>query len=422
MPLISSMEWIQNRHAALQVAADGPAAFLHPDQIKSVSRLVASMDGYEPTPLVSLSSLADHWGLQAIYVKDESKRFGLNAFKVLGGIHAIANVICQRLGVDLSEMTFQQMISPETREKLGDLIFVTATDGNHGRGIAWAARQLGQKAVVFMPKGSSAYRLEMIRREGAEASITDMNYDDAVRHARDYAQVHGGIVVQDTAWEGYKEIPLWIMQGYAVIMEEISRQLEEMGELPPTHVFLQAGVGSFAGAIQGYLAAKWGEQRPQTIVVEPDQAACYYRTASIDDGMPHAVTGDMNTIMAGLACGEPNVLGWEILHRYTQTFVSCDDALAARGMRILAAPLKGDPVVVSGESGAVGMGVLAAIVGGHAGRDHLAAVFQMNAASRILIISTEGDTDPDQYRRIVWEGAYPSANDNEETANGDKAV
>ncbi|MEN1759605.1 diaminopropionate ammonia-lyase [Anoxynatronum sibiricum] len=408
MPLTNSMEWMMNPRFEQQVSEDGPAAFLHPERIEAVNRLVSSMEGYVPTPLVNLPALAGFWGLGAIYVKDESKRFGLNAFKVLGGIHAVANVICRRLGVGMNDMTFQQLISEETREKLGDLLFVTATDGNHGRGIAWAARQLGQRAVVFMPKGSSARRLEMIQREGAEASITEMNYDDAVRHAREYAQAHDGIVVQDTAWEGYEEIPAWIMQGYAVMMEEISGQLKELGKLPPTHVFLQAGVGSFAGAIQGYLAAKWGEHRPQTVVVEPDQADCYFRTASIDDGMPHAVTGDMATIMAGLACGEPNLLGWKILRKYTRAFVSCADPLAARGMRILAAPMAGDPVVVSGESGAVGMGVLAEMMQQNTNGERLAKALQMNAESRILIISTEGDTDPDQYRRIVWEGAYPS--------------
>lgn len=400
-------QWIINPHRVNEVDENGPAAMLHPNIIRPARKLVESIDNYEPTPLVKLEHLAAYWGLDKVYVKDESKRFGLNAFKVLGGIYAVANVICQKLGVDVKDMTYQQLVSKEVKEKVGDLLFVTATDGNHGRGIAWAARQLGQKSVVFMPKGSSQHRLKMIQDEGAEASITELNYDDAVRHANEYAELHGGIMVQDTAWEGYEEIPVWIMQGYAVLMDEVKELLEVENELPPTHVFLQAGVGSFAGGVQGYLAQAWKENRPKTVVLEPDEADCYYRTALVDDGKPHAVTGHMETIMAGLACGEPNEIGWKILRAYASAFVSCPDELAARGMRILAAPLPGDPQVVSGESGAIGAGFLAELMTKDSMKP-LREKLSINAISRVLIISTEGDTDPEQYRKIVWEGEYPS--------------
>lgn len=399
-------QWIVNSTAAASTKTDGPAVFLHPDRVQSARQLVRGMNEYTPTPLVDLPGLANTWGLQSVQVKDESKRFGLNAFKVLGGIYAVANVICQKLGVGIEEMNFSTLTSSEVREKLGDMVFVTATDGNHGRGIAWAARQLGQRSVVFMPKGSSAYRLEMIRREGAEASITELNYDDAVRHAKKYADTNGGTMVQDTAWEGYEEIPVWIMQGYAVIMDEIREALEKEGQKPPTHVFLQAGVGSFAAAIQGYLAENWREDRPVTVILEPDQADCYYRTAKINDGMPHAVSGHMETIMAGLACGEPNLIGWRILRTYAHAFVSCPDHLAARGMRVLAAPLPGDSQVISGESGAIGIGFLGELMS--PSLEELRQQLKVDGQSRILVISTEGDTDPAHYRRIVWEGAYPS--------------
>ena len=194
---------------------------------------------------------------------------------------------------------------------MGEITFVTATDGNHGRGVAWAANQLGQKAVVYMPKGSSQIRLENIRKENAEASIIDGNYDDAVRLADEMARKHGWVVIQDTAWDGYEDIPTWIMQGYGTLIDEAFEQLKEHSVEKPTHVFLQAGVGSFAGAVQGYLAAKFGHDRPITIIVEPDDANCLYRSAI--SGERQIVDGDMPTIMAGLACGEPNTISWEVL-------------------------------------------------------------------------------------------------------------
>ena len=205
---------------------------------------------------------------------------------------------------------------------------------------AWAARQLEQKAVVFMPKGSSKVRLENIRKEGAKASITELNYDDAVRLANNYAEEHNAVMIQDTAWEGYENIPTWIMQGYATLIDEAIEQIKNHGEERPTHVFLQAGVGSFAGAVQGYLESVYGEYRPITIIVEPNEAACIYKSAKQNDGKPHAVTCCMPTIMAGLACGEPNTIGWGILRDYSDMYISCPDYVTARGMRILGNPMQ----------------------------------------------------------------------------------
>ena len=200
---------------------------------------------YEPTPLAELKETAKYLGLGNIYVKDESFRFGLNAFKVLGGSHAIGKYLAGILGKELSEISYDLLVSDETREKLGDITFVTATDGNHGRGVAWTANQFKQKSVVYMPKGSAEERLNNIKAAGADASITDMNYDDAVRLANKNAQEKGWVLVQDTAWEGYEEIPTWIMQGYGTMGLEALEQMPEK----PTHIFLQAGVGSMAAAI-----------------------------------------------------------------------------------------------------------------------------------------------------------------------------
>lgn len=385
----------------------GRAPVFSEEEIRIVRNFHKSFAQYRVTPLHALDRLARDLGVGKIWIKDESFRFGLNAFKVLGASFAIGKYLGERMGLPIEELTFDQLSSPEIKGKLGTLTFVTATDGNHGRGVAWAARQLGQRSVVFLPKGASPIRVENIRGEGAEAYVTEYNYDDTVRHAARYAEEMGGVVVQDTAWPGYEDIPRWIMQGYVTIMAEALDQIEASGEEPPTHVFLQAGVGSFAGSMLGYLVSRFGEERPFTIIMEPETAACIYKSAVINDGKPHAVGGDLATIMAGLSCGEPNTISWEILRDYADMYVSCPDHVAARGVRILASPLPGDPQVISGESGAVGMGPLSLL----AAREELKEMrdlLQLDTSSRVLIISTEGDTDPVTYRKIVWDGAFPS--------------
>src|SRR5699024_8592576 len=208
---------------------------------------------YTRTPLLSLDNLAEHLDVGRIHVKDESKRFGLNAFKVMGGIYAIGKYIANRLDRDIGDLSFEELQSAEVKEKLGDVTFISATDGNHGKGVAWAARELGQKAVIYMPNGSSEKRLQAIRDEGATAEMTDVNYDETVRICADLAEENNWIMVQDTAWEGYDQIPFWVMQGYASIAKEIVDELEARDEGPPTHVILQAGVGSFAAGIAAYL-------------------------------------------------------------------------------------------------------------------------------------------------------------------------
>ena len=228
--------------------------FLSVEQAAEVCRFHRSCAAYRETPLVSLEHLARQLGVESIQVKDESFRFGLNAFKALGASYAAGRYLAQRLGVEPGEMTFFRAVSPETRTAVGDITFVTATDGNHGRGVAWTARQLGQKSVVYMPRGSALERLENIRAEGARADIIDGTYDQAVRLAREAADREGWVLMQDTAWEGYTQIPTWIMQGYMTMADEAAEQLPQ----PPTHVFLQAGVGAMAGAVTGYLAIALG--------------------------------------------------------------------------------------------------------------------------------------------------------------------
>ena len=375
------------------------------EQAQRVRHFHQSFPEYSVTPLVKLEVLAEELGVQSIYVKDESYRFGLNAFKVLGGSYAIAREIGRLLGLKEEELTLDRLLASDVKERLGTLTFVTATDGNHGRGVAWTAQRLGHRAVVFMPKGTEAERLENIRRLGAEASITNVNYDDTVRLARAYAAEHKGIIVQDTSWEGYDEVPLHIMQGYTTMGSEIVEQLQAYGNIKPTHVFLQAGVGAMAGAMAGFIADYYKERRPLITIVEPNQADCIYRTALANDGQLHTVGGALDSIMAGLCCGEPCSLGWRQLAAYADNFVAMPDRAAALGMRVLGSPMGSDAAVVAGESGAAGFGLAIAALW-EQDLAELKRSLQLDAKSVILCISTEGATDVANYRRIMWEGAW----------------
>ena len=378
-------------------------SYLTKKDMQKVKRFHESIDGYKETPLVKLDNLAKYMGLKGFYVKDESYRFGLNAFKVLGGSYSMGRYLAQKLGKANEEVLYKEIISKETKNKLGDVTFYTATDGNHGRGVAWTANKLNQKSVVLMPKGSALTRLNNIKAEGADASITDLNYDDAVRLANKLAEENNGVMVQDTAWEGYVDIPTHIMQGYGTMAIEAMEQLSGYGVQRPTHIFVQAGVGSLAGAIQGVFASEFKENCPITTVVESDLADCYYKSAIANDGRARFVGGEMQTVMAGLACGEPNILGFEVLKNYAKCFISAPDWVSTKGMRILGAPIKGDTQVISGESGSVTTAVVFEIMTNPEFKD-LKEKLKLDENSQVLVFSTEGDTDPDKFKELVWNG------------------
>ena len=399
---MKEIEWVENKK--INNSEEEILGF-DKKSIKSVLQFHQTLPNYQKTPLIDLKELAKYCGVKKIWVKDESKRFGLNAFKVLGGSYSIGKCLSEILNIDISELPFSVLTSAEIKKKIGNVTFITATDGNHGRGVAWMARHLQQKSVVYMPKGSSEMRLKAIQNEGADASITEFNYDDAVRLANKRANEKNWIMVQDTAWEGYEKIPLWIMQGYSTIMSEIIEELEKNNE-KPTHVFLQAGVGSFAGAMQALLKEIYGLERPISIICEPHGANCIYKSFKENDGKPHNVTGDLKTIMAGLACGEPNTISWEVLKNYSNFSLSCEDSISAKGMRILSSPLGEDKRVISGESGAVGIGAFVTLYEKQDSYKELWEKLNINEESCILCISTEGDTDIDGYRNVVWNGHY----------------
>lgn len=374
------------------------------DKIANVLKFQKTHKQYTETPLVSLDHLSKHLNLASIQVKDESKRFGLNAFKVMGGIYAIGKYIADKLGRNIETISFEELQLKEVKERIGNITFISATDGNHGRGVAWAARELGQKSIIYMPKGSSESRLEAIRNEGAEAKITNVNYDETIKICASLADENGYVMVQDTAWEGYEEIPLWIMQGYASIAMEITEELEKLQAQPPTHIFLQAGVGSFAASIAAYFLQYYGVQNIKIIIIEPDLADCYYQSFANNGGNIEAVTGDMNSIMAGLCCGEPNIRSFKMLKQYAHSFYSCPDSVAALGMRVLGNPISSDDKIISGESGAIPLGLLYYLR--KAGESEEVDEIGLNENSRVLFINTEGNTDPRNYLDIVWKGRY----------------
>ena len=398
-----TIKWAANR---MPSSDDRQLDVMSTENVAKARAFHRSFPQYSITPLAKLDGMAKNLGLGGVYVKDESYRFGLNAFKVLGGSFAMGRYIAQQMGRDVGEMTYEYLTSPAFREEFGQATFFTATDGNHGRGVAWAANKLGQKAVVHMPKGSSQSRYDNIAKEGAKVTIEEVNYDDCVRiAAAEAAETEHGVVVQDTAWEGYEEIPAWIMQGYGTMANEAADQLRQVSVNRPTHVFVQAGVGSLAGAVVGYFTNLYPNDPPKFVVMEARAADCLYQGAVAGDGDPRIVGGDLQTIMAGLACGEPNIISWDILRNHVSAFVSCPDWVSAKGMRMLSAPVKGDPRVISGESGAVGMGLLSTIMQDEDYKE-LREYLELDQSSQVLMFSTEGDTDPDKYKEIVWEGQY----------------
>ena len=364
-------------------------------QAQYALRFHQSLPGYRQTELVSLAGIARERGVDSVFVKDESARFGLKAFKGLGGSYSMFRILCDLFSLDYRSADYATFLDPSIRERCGGVEFVTATDGNHGKGVSWAARLFGCKAHVYMPKGSVEARRRAIEDVGAaDAQITDMNYDQTVQLAASLAEKNGWILIQDTAWDGYEQIPTWIIEGYLTLIQEAVSQLRGK---TPTHIFLQAGVGALAGGMESYLLDRFRGKEPILAVVEPEAAACVYRSALAGDGLPHTVGGDPETIMAGLNCGTPCKIVWPTLRDGSSFFCACADSVAELGMRAYAHPLGADRAVVSGESGAVTYGLLLSILQS----EKLRELFRIGSDSVVLLINTEGDTDPDGYARII---------------------
>lgn len=341
-------------------------AILSVEGARSARAAIAAWPGYGPTPVLSLEGLAAACGIAAIAYKQEGHRFVLRSFKALGGAYAVERLVTQRGSAE-------------------GLTVTCATDGNHGRAVAWGASRLGVKAVIFVHETVSEGRAEAIRAFGAEVRRTPGNYDDAVRASAEAAATHGWTIVSDTSWPGYDLIPRDVMQGYAVIAMEA----EEQG-VDPTHVFVQGGVGGLAAGVLSWFWERQGAKRPTLVVVEPATADCLFQSALA--GHWTTVGGDLVTIMAGLACGEPSQLAWALLWPGADAFVTIPDARAAEAMRALASL-----GIAAGESGVAGLAGLLGVAEDAACR----AALGLDASSRILCIGTEGATDPVIYREIV---------------------
>jgi diaminopropionate ammonia-lyase len=360
-PALSRTEGAREAHELLDEAG-----------FEDAREAITAWDEYGPTPLVDRAGLARLLGVDRVWVKDESERFGLGSFKALGGAYAALCVV---------------------RDGGSSVTITCATDGNHGRAVAWGAKRAGARCVIYLHEGVSASRQEAIEELGAETVRVPGTYDDSFRANLADAAREGWIVVSDTSQEGRAAIPLTIMQGYRLLVEEA---LEQLGDAWPTHVFVQAGCGGLAAAVYAHSASRRGDRPPMTfVVVEPEAAASLYQSAT--KGRPVAVPGDLDTIMAGLAVGEASAPAWRILGPGADFFLTIPDEIIPECMRLLAVGADGDTPVVGGETGVAGLAGLVAVARDGAARGELG----LDARSRVLLVNTEGDTAPDIYRAIV---------------------
>jgi len=358
---------------------------------------IARWPGYAPTPLYALDGLARAAGVAGMLYKQEAGRFGLGSFKALGGAYAVSRLLLRELGSRLGrdDLTVDDLLSGEHREHTQAITVTCATDGNHGRSVAWGAQRFGCRCVIYVHATVSEGRKQAIENYGAQVVRTAGNYDDSVREAAADAARLGRFVVSDTSYPGYMDVPKDVMQGYAVMADEALSQIRAGGGPLPTHVFLQGGVGGLAAAVCAHFWETLGPQRPRFIVVEPDRAACLFESAKA--GRPVAVQGDLDTVMAGLACGEVSLLAWEILRPGAQAFLTVDDEAALDTVRLLASGRYGDTPLVAGESAVAGLtGCLAALAD-----DAARQALGLDGSSRVLFFGSEGATDPGLYRRIV---------------------
>ncbi len=378
-----------------QWAADVSVPFESGD----VLDLHRSLGAYQPTPLVSLPDLAHRLGVGQILVKDESKRFGLKAFKALGASYAIYRFL-------LRHCTEHGRSVPHPRNFYrnpgavdpGRFTFCTATDGNHGRGVAWTARLLRQHAVIFVPDSTVASRVDNIEREGARVVKVEGSYDDTVAAAARQAEANGWQIISDTSWPGYEEIPRWIMAGYTTLFEEVDRSLGPKDKI--NVAIIQAGVGSLAGTAAWHYNQVPGASRPKLAAVEPDDADCLMASIQSENGRIRTITGGQHSIMAGLNCGTPSPVAWPLIRSGFDLFLTISDRAAVEAMRTYHYPQGQDSSIVSGESGAAGLAALTTLMTGTsvlAARENLS----LTPDSTVLLLNTEGDTDPVHYGQVI---------------------
>ena len=372
-----------------------PGVVVLPDNgFRRAKEEIASWPGYAPTPLLKLPDAAEAARVATVHWKDESGRFGLGSFKALGGAYAVVRVLAAELarqGVAPSA-TSAELAEGKHKEATRGITVTCATDGNHGRSVAWGAQRFNCRCVVFVHPGVSKGRRDAIAAYGAEVREVPGTYDDSVRAAKKEAEKHGWFVVSDTSYPGYTEPPRDVMQGYRLLAEEAADQLEK----PPTHVFVPGGVGGLAAAVSVQMRARYGKEAPRLVVAEPDRAACLM--ASCEAGQLTRFDGPLDTLMAGLACGEPSLLAWQELERAAFGYVSIPDEAAVACMKALN---NRQPRIVAGESAVAGLAALLL-----AGRDAFGrTALEIGEDSRVLLLGTEGATDPGLHAKLVGEGS-----------------
>lgn len=382
----------------LAISTKAPPARLHlmralaEEGRVAAGRYLRTIAGYVPTPLVSLPALASERGVAAIHVKDESQRLGLKSFKALGGAYAVATLVLDKAARQLGRsLEPSDLTDPAVRVVAAGMTVACATDGNHGRSVAWGARNAGCRAVIFIHAGVSQGRADAMASFGAEIRRIEGSYDDSVRIAAEMAAQEGWTVVSDTSWDGYEDIPLTVMQGYTAMAGEALDALAE----PPTHIFLQAGVGGLAAAVAAYMQQRLGNAGPKVVVVEPARAACLFESAK--SGKLVTIPHGEPTVMAMLECATPSSIAFEVLATIADGYVTLDEHEAIDAMKLLAGPLPGDPAIVAGESGGTGFAGFLACMADEGTRGHLG----LGPQSRILVINSEGATDPAIYTGIV---------------------
>ena len=375
-----------------RASGDAAVTVLSPRDFSDAVAEITAWDGYAPTPLYSLAGLAHSLGLADLLYKDEGPRFGLGSFKALGGAYAAGRVLQRELETRTgTPVSLDDIRDGRHRDAAAQITLVSATDGNHGRSLAWGAQRYGAACRIYIHRDVSPHREAAIAAFGATVVRIDGDYDESVRRAREDAEQNGWFVVSDTSWEGYSEPPRDVMAGYGVIAHEVAAD----HPAAPTHVFVQGGVGGLAAAVAASMKQHWGDDSPRVVIVEPELADCLYNSA--EAGRLSPVIIEEETMMAGLSCGEPSPLAWSILREEASHFLTIPESFVAPAMRLAAYPNEGDPAIVAGECSAAGLSALIAVMQSATLRDELA----LTPASVPLLIGTEGASDPEIYRRLV---------------------
>ena len=354
---------------------------------------ITSWPGYTPTPLRGLSSLSRELRIDEILYKDEGQRFGLGSFKALGGAYAVLRVVAEEIAARTgAEPALADIRNGACVSDASAVTVTTATDGNHGRSVAWGAQMAGAACKIYIHAEVSEGRKKAMEAFGADVIRVDGDYDESLRQCVVDAETNGWKIVSDTSFDGYMDVPRFVMAGYGVFAREIYNVIRER---PSTHVFIQAGVGGVAAALLASLWQQMGERRPRIVVVEPSRAACVLESAKRN--APSSVAIEEETIMAGLSCGEISLIAWEILSRGASDVLSINEHGVEEAMRLLASGQAGGGKLVAGESAVAGLVALVAAAKQSDWRMKLG----LDSRSRVLLIGCEGATDPEIYERIV---------------------